>query len=622
MPRQYVVFGRPVPRLGSRHISLIFVCLGLFALFSLLFSFPSEPSEGVALTTTDATAPKPAGHKFGIPKSLKSPWLKKLNPFKPPSHPPQRQKNDTDGESSWYSDWRWLTMPFSSSITLDEDRAVLPVLTKRTPIYCYYDTTVEKDKANKEVESDLLLAWRRAWWAKGFQPTILSPAEAMNNPLYEELQKVEGMTDLLRTDLMRWLAWDNMGGGLLAHNLLFPMGAYDDPLLTYLRRGEFPSLTRWNDLDDGLFVGPKVEVETAIKLAMASPHVKVVKGLLAAIQDKSEDPFTVDTNPKALAFYSARNIEVKYPKVGEDITATRVSGMKKLNQLINAHLHLAWQNTYFKGISVVKPLPHHTTHLIKPAYKLAQRLSHCPESPLPKTCPPNMPKCTPCDDTHPLSVTTPAHYANTTGIFTIGTVPHPLTMLTLSSLNSDLTIPFIRRHTDRDPWIYDLTTTISPKGIPAAPRVVKFKEIVASDPTLASSLWLQAENPSSLSNSDLDWIFGFEIPSEASYPDDEGKGGLPPMHDKTYGPVPEEKELEMERTLLEKVKRVVMEKKERLTGEKKVIREAAEAWNLADGEAWRFVRAWMGRASVERRRWEGEERRYVGGMGSEKRDYS
>ncbi|KAK0748536.1 hypothetical protein B0T21DRAFT_277248 [Apiosordaria backusii] len=618
MPRQYVVFGRPVPRLGSRHVSLIFVCLGLFALFSLLFSFPGDVPSTTGTADT-ATGAQPAGRKFGIPKSLKSPWLKKLNPFKQPSHPPPRQKNDTDGESTWYSDWRWLTMPFSSSITLDEDRAVLPMLKKRTPIYCYYDNTVEKDKANKEVESDLLLAWRRAWWAKGFQPTILSPAEAMNNPLYEELQKVEGMTDLLKKDLMRWLAWDNMGGGLLAHNLLFPMGAYDDPLLTYLRRGEFPALTRWNDLDDGLFVGPKAEVEAAIKLAMASPHVKVVKGLLDAIQDKSEDPFTVDTKPKSLGFYSARQIETHYTKIGEEITTARAPGMKKLNQLINAHLHLAWQNTYSRGISVVKPLPHHTTHLIIPAYKLANRLSHCPESPLPKSCPPNMAKCTPCDDGKPLEVTTPAYYVNTSGIFTIGTVPHPLTMLTLSSLSSDLTIPFIRRHTDRDPWIYDLTTSISPKGIPAAPRVVKFKEIVASDPTSASSLWLQAENPASLSNTDLDWIFGFEIPSEASYPSDN-KEGLPPMHDKKFGNVPEAKELEMEKTLLEKVKKVVNEKKERLTGEKKVIKEAVEAWNLADGEAWRFVRAWVARGVVERRRWEGEERRYVGGMGSEKRE--
>ncbi|KAK4662573.1 hypothetical protein QC763_604670 [Podospora pseudopauciseta] len=618
MPRQLVLFGRPVPRLGSRHVSLIFVCLGLFALLSLLFSFPSDQ---VAATVPTDSKPKAGGHKFGIPKSLKSPWLKKLNPFKPPSHKPERQKNDTDGESSWYSDWRWLTMPFSSSITLDEDRAVLPVLGKRTPIYCYYDTSVEKGKGDREVESELLLAWRRAWWAKGFQPTILSPAEAMNNPLYEELQKVEGMTEGLRTDLMRWLAWDNMGGGLLASYLLFPMGGHDDALLGYLRRGEFPTLTRWEGLDDGLFVGPKGEVEKAIRLAMGSPHVGVVKGLLGTVQEKSDDPFSVDTNPKALAFYSARNIETKYSKIGEEITAARVAGMKKLNRLINAHLHLAWQNTYFKGISVVKPLPHHTTHLIKPAYKLARRLSHCPESPLPSTCPPNTKKCTPCDDTKPLDVTTPAHYVNDSGIFTIGTVPHPLTMLTLSSLNSDLTIPFIRRHTDRDPWIYDLTNGISPKGIPASARVLKFKEIVASEPTSASSLWLQAENTAALSDSDLDWIFGFEIASEASYPNEEGgdNNGLPPMHDAKFGAVPEERELEMERTLLEKVKKVVLEKKERLSGEGKVIKEAVEAWNLADGEAWRFVRAWVGRGQVERRRWEGEERRFVGGMGSEKR---
>lgn len=43
------------------------------------------------------------------------------------------------------------------------------------------------------------------------------------------------------------------------------------------------------------------------------------------------------------------------------------------------------------------------------------------------------------------------------------------------------------------------------------------------------------------------------------------------------------------------------------------IREAVEAWHLADTEAWRFVRAWGARGRLERRRWEDEERRFAGG---------
>ena len=49
------------------------------------------------------------------------------------------------------------------------------------------------------------------------------------------------------------------------------------------------------------------------------------------------------------------------------------------------------------------------------------------------------------------------------------------------------------------------------------------------------------------------------------------------------------------------------------------LRDAIEAWNLADTEAWRFARAYLARQSVERKKWEAEERGYAGGMGAEKK---
>ena len=42
-------------------------------------------------------------------------------------------------------------------------------------------------------------------------------------------------------------------------------------------------------------------------------------------------------------------------------------------------------------------------------------------------------------------------------------------------------------------------------------------------------------------------------------------------------------------------------------------REMVEAWNLADTEAWRFVRAFAAREKSERKRWEKEERKFAGG---------
>jgi hypothetical protein len=41
-------------------------------------------------------------------------------------------------------------------------------------------------------------------------------------------------------------------------------------------------------------------------------------------------------------------------------------------------------------------------------------------------------------------------------------------------------------------------------------------------------------------------------------------------------------------------------------------REMVEAWNLADTEAWRFVRAHMAREKMERNKWEEEERAFAG----------
>ncbi|KAK4042762.1 hypothetical protein C8A01DRAFT_33156 [Parachaetomium inaequale] len=645
MPKQYVVCGRPVPRLGTRRISLLLVCLALFAVFSLLFTLPGAIPASPSL--------RAAGNRFSIPKSFKSPWMSKLNPFKQPSHPPRLQKSDTDGDSVWYAAVDWLLMPFSSSITLDENRALLPVLKDRTPIYCYYDNTEDKDRSSKDAESDLLLVWRRAWWAQGFRPVILSPAEATNNPLYEELQKLEGVTPELKTDLMRWLAWENMGDGVLAHHLLFPMGPHDDPLLAYLRRGEFPQLTRFKGLDEALFVGSRADVTAAIKAVMDSPDIKKAEGIVAAMEStKKENPFTVDDTPKSLAYYSARQIEKLYAKVGEAITASHAAGLKSLTQLISAHLHLTWQSLFTDGIAVVKPLPHHTTHLITPAYELGQRLAHCPESPLPNTCPPNRPNCRLCDDSKPMKLTTPSSYSDASALYTIGTVPHPYTSSTLNYLKTQLTIPWIRRDSPRDAWITSLTSSLFADSISTTSRLIRFKEAVASDEDSTTeakgkgkgtkggayrSLWLPAEQPIP---EDLDWHFGFALPDRATYATDTTDttttaGSNIPLHSSKDGPHPTKEDLALEPALFARAQSVVLSSSDGSTSritlktpkanantkasrEDLALRDAVEAWNLADTEAWRFARAYLARKSVERKKWEEEEARYAGGVGAEK----
>ena len=102
--------------------------------------------------------------------------------------------------------------PFSSSVTLDENRSLLPPVEKRPPIYTYYDHTLKKDDEIKAAETQILITWRRAWWAHGFRPMILGPAEATKNPLYEEVQQ-KGLEAAIKDELLRWLAWESMGYG-------------------------------------------------------------------------------------------------------------------------------------------------------------------------------------------------------------------------------------------------------------------------------------------------------------------------------------------------------------------------------------------------------------------------
>ncbi|KAI1781185.1 hypothetical protein F4818DRAFT_32089 [Hypoxylon cercidicola] len=605
MPPQRTILGL---RLAPRRISFLLVLLGCFALFTLLFTLPSAIPTGPSLSKSIAD------HKLSIPKYKDKISSSLLNPFRPAAHSPPEQKNSTYGGSSWYSNWNWRS-PFSSSITLDENRSLLPPLKDRAPIYCYYDTTVQRDKATGEADSALLLTWRRAWWAQGFKPIILSPAEAMNNPLYDELQRLD-VEPGFKKDMMRWLAWENMGGGLLAHYLLFPMAAHEDPMLSFLRRGEYPGLTRWEGLDNALFAGPKIQIADAITQALRTPQKKAAKEFIAAV---TGDTFRVDPSRDSLAFYDTTTIEKNYPKVAEEMTASREKGLKSLNLLINFHLHNTWQDAFSNGIAVLKPMPAHTTHMIEPALDLAARLATCSDSPMPASCPPNMPKkCTPCVSSHPMKITTPARYRNTTGLYTIGTVPHPYTLRTLDTQRETLDIAFVRREIKkRDEWLYLVFQELLGTGISGSVRVVKFKDAVAGDYATSHSLWLTAEKESV--PHDLDWWFGFDIPTNAT---DDGKSETPvpgperrpkPEHDPADGPVPTDDDLSREPQLLNRAREVFKSKADNDVR----VRSAIEAWNLADTEAWRFARAFLARSRVERMKWEEEESKYAGGVGSD-----
>ena len=557
-----------------------------------------------------------------------------LNPFRAPAHtPPPEQANSTSGDTRWYSSWKWQN-PFSSSVTFEEARSVLPPEANRPPIYTFYDKSAnKKDDKIHAAEKELLEVWRRAWWAKGFKPVVLGPPEAKANPHYRSLMGLELQKEM-ETELLRWLAWGQMGSGILCNWLAVPMAAYDDPLLSFMRRGEYPKLTRYGDLGNGLFVGSKDQVEATIKTALSHPDILKKKSLM----DAAPKAFTVDRNHDGIAFYSPSVIKSQYSKVQAKLSedATHAEGLSMLAQVINAHLHRTWHASFPLGVAVLKPLPQHTSTLIAPAVDLARNLTQCPDTPEISSCPPNAHNCAPCVSTSPMRISTPPVFRNKTDIFTIATVPHPYTLLTLLHSTPTLDTPFVRRKTARDSWILAATKELLGTGISSFARLAALKNAVASDFSAPHTLWLAAEDYplptlSEPQTQALDWTFGFTIPrsppsngrSETPVPGPERRP--PPPKQDFEGPEPSEKELEQEHLLLGAARLAVLEGKtpDGKTGrgfmskkgdgpDVQAVRAAVEAWNLADTEAWRFVRAFAARKGVERAKWEEDEERFLG----------
>lgn len=572
-----------------------------------------------------------------IPHSL--PYVNALSPFKTPAHkPPPVQKNSTSGEASWYSDWKWRN-PFSSSVTLDDDRTVLPLLKDRPAIYTYFDPQDEtphgkkKDKTVKAAEKDLLQTWRRSWWAQGFKPIILSPAEAMNHPLYRVVQTFT-MEAALKADLMRWLAWANMGTGIMSNWLAVPMAPHDDPTLSLLRRGEFANLTRYSGLEGGLFAGNKDDIEKFLKVAVGLKQLNASKSLTEALPNWGFDEY----KNTGVALYNSENIKTKYAAISKKLLSPDDfgDGMSELPRLINGHLHDTWQNTFSDGISVLKAVPKYTSQLTMPAMELARNVSQCPDSPIPSSCPPNRPKCSPCVATKPMTIAAPSAFVNKSSTFTIGTVPHPytLTSLVAEKLPPPNYVKFIRRDTKRDSWIFDATRKIYKDGIPSYARLIGLKDAVASEYGSARSLWLIGERPPDGESrgdiEDIEFTLGFRLPrevlpdgkSETPVPGPERRPPAPPPELYGNGPIPSDSKLQLESTLLEQAKRVLRQSEKGGLQQAKEDRAVVEAWNMADTEAWKFVRAWNARRRKELQNWEHSEEAFMGkGMFARWRDH-
>ncbi|KAL8689669.1 MAG: hypothetical protein Q9218_004716 [Villophora microphyllina] len=522
----------------------------------------------------------------------------------------------------WQEHEEWH-VPFSDIITNDRSVTLIPPSRERPLIYTYYHAQHDNYEQIKAAERKLLLVWKRAWWAKGFEPVILGEAETVKNPLYEKFKSLKNVHASTWNDIRRWLAWEQMGGGVLANWLVVPMDSGEDDVLAFLRGGEFTKITVYEGLGSGLLTGNKTSIRNALETALDSPNLSDLTFLLDLLPSE-----TISTKPQpdSLAYYSSSTLESQYPHVFTAVTYTPPAGLTSLAELITSHLRQTFLNTFTSGIEILAPHNSSTLILAYPALTFANALTTCPSSPLPKSCPPNNPSCTPCSPHNPHPIKLAESYTNSSTLFTITAVPHPYT---LSSLllqpPSTLSVSHIRRTAARDPYLR--STTLKPLGpaLSGLYRILDFKRSVASESEGQRNLWLAAEDEAAWAKEEIEWRLGFEIPAytPASF------GGAKDMlavlgtasareDDVKVGEIREQRDifLRSQSVLGLSVagnERKKASQKSNGPGAKERERDvvnAAGAWHLSDMEAWSFVWASGARTREERREfWEPVKRR-------------
>ncbi|KAK6345544.1 hypothetical protein TWF718_007456 [Orbilia javanica] len=548
------------------------------------------------LSSVPLPLPTPATEAFS---TIQTKAKEKLGPhipswYEPGAHKTPQPTNGTASTSSWYEHWTWLN-PFGSSKDFSESRTVLPPLRKRCGIYAYYDKDVKKEGQGK-VDDAVMLAWRRAWWAAGFEPIILNPSDARQHGLYKKVKGSLGGKDKLEYNMLRWLAWDRMGTGVLSDFRVFPMSTPGDRVIPFLRRCDYGlSITRFQGLGSALFAADSTFIKAVVN-NITSTDLSTISEDITSPADLAPDFFSVDPTPTSIAYYSRKIVSEKYEKLEPYL----------LPKLINAHLHTHFLSQFPGGVQVLNPIESSIDILSLNTYTVAQKLLQCPESPLPGTFAPQKTDQKFVCDKDNIHVTN--EYVNDPERFTVGGIPHPMTLQGIMNEKLIPELDWIRRNSSRDVFVRAITKKIAENGTGSGHRAVKLKELIAA--SLSSSLQSSTETGEGLAVSvwgsserawdlkELEWTLGFTFPDI-----------LPPAPHFDQG----EETVKKHRQIIEDSKRAI---KATTSGLKK-LRGAIEGWNLADFEVWKFVEAFEERRKSEREEWVKREK--VFGKGLERR---
>ncbi|KAK9458807.1 uncharacterized protein V1516DRAFT_121294 [Lipomyces oligophaga] len=516
----------------------------------------------------------------------------------------------------------WET-PFSFSVSAaDSDIAVLPPLEDRCPVYAYFDPDdAAHNELNATIERDIIERWRRAFWALGFKPVLLGIEDAKRNPRFQELAAVRNLGAKARSDILKFLAWENSATGMMVDYRVFPMTTRPNhKMLMKLRSCQFNEVSIYKDLGESLLTGAHAAVTYFLDKAFETGHRGNILGYLSEV-------VTVKNPIEHFVYYSPRVVSSKYAGLDPSL----------LPDLINSHLHSTWISRFSDGIAIINPFESSSRIMTYPALATAYTLATCPPVEFEQYCPPGRQTCYQCSkslnsDYIKMSPTIP----NTGNFFSLVTIAHPLTQLGLVfSTSTQITANLVRRKTLRDVFVKAISSDIIDEAIGSADRLLELKQIAARNYDVLDNIYLTVfEDQFELSadcllDSYLEWALGFTFDHESGQHLNKITNANPTsiLSQVKY----EDLQYSLEQCLpsseiqvfredsarigvlrqgvhipLQPASEVVDGAREKIGSSSpdiKRLRKAIEGWNMADSELWRFVRALNQRITLEPTIW-------------------
>ncbi|KAK9477259.1 hypothetical protein V1514DRAFT_334321 [Lipomyces japonicus] len=506
----------------------------------------------------------------------------------------------------------WET-PFSFLVSsADIDVVVLPLLEERCPVYAYFDPEeIEAQGNNVTLEKEIVQAWRKAFWSAGFKPVLLNIENAKTHKKYTTLDRL-GIPDEHRKSLLRLMAYSSVPTGILTSHRIIPMiKSPADEQLLFLRSCKFSRFSIYKDLGTNLIFGSTESVDELLRRIFSSERISHAIGQM-------KGSFHTESKIGQFADYSYSYVSQHYQ-----------IPQYKVPDLIRAHLHSNFMSQFPGGVSVVNPFPDFASSITYPSIATANALIKCPPTDLDATCPSNIPKCFHCNG-HKYSLQLVTSVPDSTSsLFSLITLPHPMTLLALTHHTDNINADFVRRKTLRDQWLIKATQSVVDREYGAPERALQIKKLAVVNSIILKSAYISTfEEQWNLANCEVDsyfsWAAGFDLPrvkrsSQKEFSDLEVSSFPEVLSAVSYCVSKEDYEhfvIESEtkrpdRTpdrdvvktlsdILTTVKSQVLSK----TGTFIRTRKMVEAWNIADSEVWKFVKALNERTMNEERLWE------------------